>query len=380
MRTKKMILFLLIVMVSFLSAGCWDSQDINEKLLALAIVTDRQEEEYVFYIEAPNVSIGQDQQAGSGGGKESYSILIGRGRSYADARRQLNAKSEMPVFLGTVQSLIITDKLARFGIVEYLLRLQSDAEYRKALHIVTTFEKPLDLLSASPANGASVGIAISDIIKTLEGGGKIFTYSLSDILEFIYSNTCYALANIDLRDGSLTYTGFTIIHDGKYLDFIPVEEARGLVWLLGNNNIERLYTVPFGEYEATVAVKMRNKEINPVYTDGELSIEIKLALESEVRYLSEVVTFDESMQDKVKETLEQIISQQITDTVNQSKALKCDYLQFKEPFRIKYPNELKDIGYLEAYLASTVSISVETSLKEGDMLDLSVEKQEGDNE
>ncbi len=367
MRVKKIVLLITALLLAAMSAGCWDAKDINEKALITLVVTDRQDGEFVFYIEVPNLAVGQ---AGEGGGTQRYSIVKGSGKTYAEARRRYNATMEKPAFLGSARSLVVTDDLVIQGFEEYMYRLQNTLDYRKSLHIVTTREKPEDILSTTPENNISIGYSIDETIETLEEDKKVIAYTVSDVLEFLYTDYCFVLINMDLsEEGRLVYNGYTIIHKGKYHGFIPLEESDGLVWLAGDN-IKRFYEVPFDGFTVTVEVTGTKKNITPVYSDGGVSFDISFKLDSKVQYISKNIKFDEAVEEQVKNNLQAQVLEDITEAINQSKSYHCDYMGFKERFRVAYPNIVSQLDWESEYVNAEFNISAETTLETAGMLDL----------
>ncbi len=369
MRLKIASCIFLIIGFLFVGSGCWDSMDVNNKTLVVTVISDKQDDDFAFYIESPNLGQGQNQPGiGDYASKKSYQMIYAKGTTFADARRHLNAKTDNPIFLGTVKALVITDDLGKAGIEEYMLRMQSDVQYRKTLNVVTSFSSPEDILAVQPPNNVSIGESIDDTIKSLKALEKIHVYTVSDLLEFIYSNTCFVLPNLDVEDGVLTYNGFTVFHENKLIDFIPVEQSRGLVWILGDN-IKRLYVIPFDDSEATIEVTLKIKKYKPTYENGKLKFDLKFKFESKVMYLSKNTKFDEHIQKDVTQNLLNAILGDISQALMHSKEVQCDYLQFKEHFRIKYPNVLKNINWKDTYLNASFTVSAESNLLMGNMMD-----------
>ncbi len=368
MRVKKLVFLITAMCLSAISAGCWDARDINNKALITLVVTDRQDDEYIFYVEVPNLAVGQAGEGG-GGDTDQFSIVKSGGGTYAEARRELNATMEKPIFLGSARALVVTDELAMQGFEEYMYRMQNMLDYRKTLHIVTTREKPEDVLSTTPENNVSIGYSIDETIATLEEDKKVIAYTVSDVLEFLYADYCFVLINMDMSEGRLVDNGYTIIHKGRYLGFIPLEESIGLVWLAGDN-IKRLYVVPFGRYTATVEVKTVSREITPAYSDNGVSFDISFAFNSKVQYISRNIKFDEAAEAQVKNNLQAQLLDDITAAINQSKAYRCDYMGFKERFRVAFPNIVNQLDWESEYVGAEFNISVETRLETGGMMDL----------
>lgn len=366
MMLKKMMLISLCVCLVFVPCGCWDARDIDDKTVVVTVITDKEDDGYAFYIECPNLSTGQQSEGGNE--SQKYSIVYAQGATFAEARRQLNFKVDKPLFLGTVKSLVLTDELGKHGIEEYMMRLQSDLQYRKTLIMVTSFTDPNVLMEVEPINNVSIGESIDDTVNNLEINGKIVAYNMSDILEYIYSDACYIMINMDVIDGFVAFNGFTVFKENKLTDFIPVEESRGLVWILGNGII-RLYVVPFDDTFATVEVTMKSRKIEPFYTDGKLKFDVSYEFESKVQTISSNTVLNKAKQDIVKKNLLNNIIEDIEKSIRHSKELECDYLHFKEYFRIKYPNISKEVSWDELFQDTEFHIRANTTLSMGNLMD-----------
>ncbi len=371
MTLKKVFVCCISIFIILTTASCWDSMDIDSKALISLVITDKQDDEFVFYVEVPNLEISQTPEGGSG--KEQYSVVNGRGKNYMEARQELDSKMDKLLFLGTVGSLVLTKNLITHGLEEYMLRLQNTVDYRKALNIVTTFEKPEDLLSPEPENNISIGYSIQDTLNTLSDLDLIITYTTSDILDFMHSDYCFILPNIDLKEGRLAINGYTIIHENKYLNFIPLNKSKGVLFILEDKATTR-YVVPFDKYEATVEVRMKKRKIRPNYLINNISYELDFTFNSKLIYLNKDITLDKTMLEEIKKNLEELILKDISEAIKNSKSLQCDYLGFKEQFRIRYPNEVKTINWEPTYKQAQFDISIKTSLNPGGMIDYTTKK------
>ena len=368
MRVKRMLLICLALCLA-LSAGCWDSRDVNQKMLVTLVLTDRESDRFVFYIEAPRIEAGAGEAAGI---KEDYFVIRSEGATYAEARRALNVKTDAPVYLGTVRATVLTESLARHGIDEYMYRMENMEDYRKTLDIITTRSPAAEFMTAKTDNSASVGDSVRTTLESLKEEGKTLEYMAGDVLQFLYAGYCFVLPNMDIVDGEPTLTGYSIIHNAKYLDFIPLEESKGVVWLLGES-IKRLYTVPFGSgHLATVEVKKVKREIKPNFSDGQVSFDVRFGFKSKVIYLDSYIRFSKQLQDEVKQNLLSQLADDISSAITKAQQLHCDYLGFKEKFRIAYPNAFNQLDWGSVFADAAFTITVETTLNPGSSIDLDV--------
>lgn len=363
MLFKKVLLLIMFIWASIWIAGCYDSMDINSQSLITAVALERENDEYVFYVELPNL-MGETGQEGSGGGKQQYKVVRGSGKTLTQARQDLNYKNDKPLFLGTVRVLILTQNVAEHGIEEYMHRMQNDNQYRKAVNVITTRVNPQDLLSATPENNVSVGFSIEDTLNTLENAGQKVAHTSSDILENLASKTCFVLPTFDLENAKISCTGYTIIHRGKYHGFIPEDESKGLVWLLGDD-AKWTYVIPYKDYEVTVEARLISRAIKPAYSNEKLTLDLDFTFDTRIMYLSKDVGMNDFVQEQVNQELQNMILGDITDTIKKSKQLGCEYLGFKDFFRISYPDKIRHIDWLQTYLDSSINITVKSKIKPG---------------
>jgi spore germination protein KC len=367
MRVKQLILFVLVLCTVLFSTGCWDARDINEKSLITLVMTDRQNNKFEFYVEVPNLAPGQQMQDGAEQG--GYNIISSSGDTYAQARRELDAQMDKPTFLGTVRALILTKELAQYSVEEYFYRMQTMLDYRRALEVITTQSTPQEVISAHSENSISLGYEIDDTISTLKSAGKLVTYTVSDVLNFLYARQSFVLVNMDAVNGRMTYTGYTVIKDGRYAGFVPLEEAQGLVWLLGSN-IQRNYPVNMETYLATLEVKCNSREIKSQYIDGQVIFSINMSFNSRLLYMDQNISFDNRQAEMVKIRLQQLLTDDIAKAIDQSRSFDSDYLEFYDNFRISYPNIIKQLDWSSVYQNAVFNISSTTTLDPGGMMDM----------
>jgi len=84
MAAKRAAFLALAIITAVISSGCWDALDINKKSLCTLVLTDRAGDNFVFYAEVPNLTLGQQQETS---GAAHYDIVVGEGTTYTNARR-----------------------------------------------------------------------------------------------------------------------------------------------------------------------------------------------------------------------------------------------------------------------------------------------------
>lgn len=356
----------LVLLAAVLLSGCWDAMDINKKDIATAVLVDKEDEDYVIYVEIANLVNISNQSTDNSGTSSVFFILSGNGPTFAAARRSLDSKMDKPLFLGTVGILIITVDLLKGGIGEYMNRMRQDVTYRKIGFIVSTMEEPLNILTARSENEASVGNAAEKTLENMIGAGNAVEITTADVLEYTSGKHAgFLLPNVDIESSQPTLNGYSVIHENHYIGFLPFSQARGAVYFL-NPKGKWVYTVPYGENIATIEAALAGKSIQPHYTNGSIRFDVNFTFHSKVKYLTQGNGLDKKAQAELKENLSKALADEIYQTiVKAQKGFHCDYLGFKDAFRISYPHEYEDMVWDDEFVKAQFFIQIKTSLDPG---------------
>lgn len=366
MFLKKSVCVLLIIFILSIVSGCWDSMDINDKNIATTIAIGREGDQYIFHAEIANLMADTENN----GKTKKYFLVKSYGKTYIDARLDLDIKVDKREYLGATQTMILTEDLTKNGINEYMYRVRNLTEYRRTLDIVTTFNAVEDLFYNESKKDLSMGETIKSTLDTLRDNGQAIHYGFSQILEWLTSDyVCFLLPNVNIENNEIAFTGYTVLKKGFYSHYIPIEESNGLLCFL-HDQAKLTYNVPFGDNIAVVEVKLKNRKIQPNYADKQITFDASFTFDSQVQYLNVNDGLDDSAVIEVTENLKAILKEDLNNAIIQSQNIcKGDFLGFYNAFRITYPNEIKQMDWYEAYLKSKINISVETSLDPGGMYD-----------
>jgi len=366
-RIHKIVLLIPCFCLLLAAAGCWDMGDINKKSLVTMVLTDKKDGEYTFYVEMPNLKKGQQASNGGGDGLQ-YAYVSGKGKRLSEARWDLDSKLDYVIFLGTVQALVLTEEMMEEDFPLYMARMESNVEYRKALIVFVTSEKPEDFLSVKPENNLSIGESIADTVASLEKEHMLIKYDAMEILEMLGSKTCFVLLNVGLEERELAVTGYSIIHDGKKLASIPFEESTGLLFLLKKKAVWTT-SIELDDVLVGTKVMLKKRRISPGYEDGGLVFDVSLECRSEVLYLSREKSLDEGVMEQIKQVLQNRIHDEIQKSVELAQELGCDFLGFKNAFRLSYPNEAERLHWDSSFQTARIRIHVTTSVEPSGMHD-----------
>lgn len=382
MRVNCIKLFTVIIAALFLTTGCWDSYDIDEKDIVTAVVVDKTDKGYAFFVEIASSSRSNDSQSNEQGGSARKSILLkSEGINFTEAREDLDRKADKPIYLGADQCVILTEKMAYSGIEEYMYRMRQVPEYRKTLDVVATPERPEDILNASTENNELVGISIDNTLQTLVDSGHCIHFSLSDLLEVLASpNKCYFMPTIGLRDKELALIGYSVFYGGICKGFIPMEESEGLIIMRAKKPAET-FAVPYKDNYITVETHITKRNTDVIYKDGQIAFNLEYKCEATLLYLRKNMAVTDDVTQEVSKETEKMIEKEISDTIKKSqKVFGYDYLNLFNVFRIKYPEAAKNMDWLHKYPNARFSIDVAVDLDTSGKLDYNPRIEENEEE
>jgi spore germination protein KC len=361
---KRTIIILILLLSILLVSGCWDAIELEDRDICTAVVVEKNGDQYEFYVEVAGISAKiQNPRSGQEDSQQpTTSIVKGSGKTYAEARINLDKELNKPVYLGAVQSLILTERLADNGIDEYTLRLRQMTEYRKTMDVIVTPDKPEDFLSVQPANESAIGFAIEDTLENLRFLGISFHMTLSDLLQKLSSkNPCYMMNTMSVRDEQITLIGHTLFDGGKRVGFIPFEESRGIVFLtvIGESEPKFDYVVNLEDKTFTLETTQKKRSIKSSYDGEKASFEVNLNYRAVGRYPSQRVTITDQTREELKGKLTEQIQNDIQSTIDKSqKEYECDYLSFSEPFRIAYPDAYEAMNWHDEFKKAEFHLNI----------------------
>ncbi|MDP4109560.1 MAG: Ger(x)C family spore germination C-terminal domain-containing protein [Bacillota bacterium] len=379
MLPKKARIIALTASFSVIFAGCWDSLDINNRDICTAVIADQERGAYSFYAEIANVTAkvqqgGQNGGQGGGGdqGPATY-IARGHGESFAETRLSIDNNINKQIFLGAVQALIITENMAKKGILQYAYRIRQSLDYRKTMDVLVTSDRPDNFFSVKPENSSTVGFAINYTLRSLERSGKTFHMSLDDLLQKLASkNPSYLLSSVSVKNGQIMLSGYSVFDGDKDIGFIPYEKAKGTIFLMlgGGGKSKFDYPVMDGEESVTFEVSLKSMKIKADYSMGKVSFTLDMKFTARLLYPSNAVRITSEKLDKIREKLKKQLESEISEALFLSRAYyKCDYFSMSEAFRIAHPGAYKKMIWKDEFVKASFSTNIKVDLKKNYSID-----------
>ncbi len=362
--------FLIIVLAAF-TAGCWDAIDINEKLIITTVAFDLEGEEMKGYLETANIQASQGANTSQTNAKK-FNVISTPSKTIIESRAKLETKLDKPVFLSGVNTLVLTEDFANKYLIEYLYRFRADEFYRKKGNVVFTKQSPEELFKVAQEKDVSLGMFLSDMVDTLEKEGRIFLRSSERLIENLSSPySGILILNAGTQDNEIAILGYSVVKDNKVAGFIPIEEANGLL-LMKSKNPKLSYDVPYKDLKLTIEVTSKKPKIKPFYKDGKISFDLKFDCKAKLMYGDKKTPYDLTDKDmkKIGDFLSEMLKNELENTVAQAQnTFNCDYLQFDDIFRIKYPEDYEKLDWENEFSKISITIDVNVDMSTTYMMD-----------
>ena len=358
----------MLLLFPAMASGCWDSKDINEKLIATALAFDFKDGEITYYIEFANIS----KQGDSSGGSAEFTLIKSHGKTLPESRDNLDEKLDKPVYLSGVRTLIFTERFANEYLVEYLYRFRANENYRKKIQTVITTDDPETIFTMIHENKQSVGFAVEGLIESLDESGKSFSRSTVRLIENVSSKyTGILMSCIGLNEEQIALTGYSVVDNNKITGFIPVEESKAVVFLKADKP-KLTYVVPYNDINLTIEVELKKRKITASYENGVIGFDIKCDFDASLMYGDQKTpyNFEDTATKEVTQILKDMLLRELYAAIERAQVeYKCDYFQFDDEFRIRYPVEFENMDWQIEFPKSIITINVTVDLSTDYMMD-----------
>lgn len=363
----------LILSLSLVLAGCWDSREVEELGIIHGIAVESAENGRVRVIfQYINTSV----QSGGGGGNNTafqkpYRNQVVEGDSFYDAIKQLSNETLSRRFFGHNQVLIVSEQFARErGMIEIFDYLIRDPQFRSSVWLVvgrgsdmvslldipgvvtpTPTQRISNLLRNQSRTSTYAPLRLGDFIRVLESSGEQpFTAAIE-----VRPNASlpdvpgHGVANGQVPEPAynIAINGTALFKDDKMVGWLNQEESRGLLWLRGQVKQGQIkFSLPEGSKGLmSNEIYTAKTRIKPVVSNGQIIMKVKIDAETVVEEITADVPMDRPEDIKrLEQAQDQAIYREIQAALNAAqKQLQVDVFGFGEAIHREYPQQWQEM-------------------------------------
>ena len=284
---KKWLAFSLFIIIGLILSGCWNYREINSLSIVagVAIERDPTNGDYILYIEI--VEPNRD----SHGQTTESKIVETRGKTIFDATRNVISTSGKRMFWNHAQIIIVSEDVAREGILDVIDWFYRDAEPRLTLQLLVAHgASAKDIITADSITDE---IRSFEINEKLENANSIERYpntELYQIVDMIKSDVSYAyVPSITIKKQEDTevseISGTAVFKEDKLQGFLDQENTKYFLFaineikggLLVSKNIQ-------DNPNANISLEIFNNKttVEPFYNNGIITMKIHTETEAAI--------------------------------------------------------------------------------------------------
>lgn len=348
-----------------LLSGCWDELNFKDIQAVTMVGIDGNPEEVTVYYAFPKIM----------DGKVEYQSLKSEGRTYADARNEVNNRATDAFDLSYLQTLLITEETAKHRIYDFL-----DHIYRVPRNRVTGYlalvQGELEDYLPSPESPNSFQKNNENMTRMFDTFDK---YSLSTMYNLQQSGTILFDDAMDLslpvlmigesQQPELTGTG---LFSGMEFtgEVLSIDEGRLLVMLKGEQgSILRMdYEIEREGKKTPIQIELISSK-QKVEITGE-KVDLKVRMEVEVEEFAEAAVYENVVQmDELGKQLAKLVQADIEKLTQKLQESKSDALGLGRKVRAFHPELWNKGDWTETFASLEINTQVELTVERTGLLD-----------
>lgn len=366
---KKKILFFIISISMFILSGCWNYREINDVNIINGAAVDSFEEkdEYVLSVEIIKPLGGQDFKLGA-------DIISEKGKSIFDAVRTMIIHSGKRGYWPHAKVFIISEDIAKKGVVEVLDFINRDAEVRSDIWLLISQEKTAkQILDCKTKLHSTISAHLEDKLKNKDSVSKFETIELHQFLKDLASEgiSCTVPAvHITKEDEQVPdIYGMGVFKKDKLIGYIDGMETMSMMLIKDQlksgefvvRNVDNTST------DCTLEIFKAKTKVKPVIKNGDIVMKIDSKLDvgiAEIVGTADLIS--EPGRDKLKAQAEETVKKRVLKTIKRvQKDYDSDIFGFGNVIYRKMPNEWKKIksDWDKIFAHLKIDINVEINIK-----------------
>ncbi|ADI01082.1 MAG TPA: Ger(x)C family spore germination protein [Syntrophothermus lipocalidus] len=365
-------LILLVVLVSLGSvSGCWDSREINDNFVVVAIGWDAAAKRHLMFTEQiaeMPPQAGKQKGAKTARSSPTFVTVSRDGRSLTEGPRNVHLRQPRSPLWQHAYCYLLGEDLCRQGLsgaVDYFLR---NRNIRKTGYLFVARNSTAAQVLQVPTEVEKLpGPALVSMIKNQDL--HIGIYTPTDMGDFLTKTITPgiepAVPGVEIVNENgkkaLHLSGMAVFKEGRLVGWLDEEESRGYRWLrptpLAGGT--KLVKCPFCGKPVLLDTTRSQCRIKPRISDGRIIITIDIKEEGN---FYEQTCSHQLLTPKTLPQLEQqaaqLITRQVRAAVNKAQSLDSDIFGFGQAVFESYPKEWASLESKWAQVFPTLEVEI----------------------
>jgi spore germination protein KC len=369
-RSKLFLLAFLFIINTIILSGCWNYKEIDNLAIVAGVAIDKGENGNDYKLTAEIIDIRPI-------GREASQIASKRieayGKTIFDAIRNAIKISAKKLFWSDAKVFVISQSVAKEGILPILDFIYRDSEPRLQLHILISKEKTANELLTQQSITTDIRsfemeeMVLSD--KYLSKSPQIEVDQITNALAGESASFTLPAVGVVINDGYRTseLSGMALFKKDKFIGFMDEDNTKYFLFI--KNQIEGGLLLekvsPEGSKPDVTFEVFKNKtRVRPVYSKGEISMSIDVSAEVTV---DELDTLQDYTTEKGRNVLikkaEQSLRTQLADVIKKvQRDYNTDIFGFGNIIYQEMPSLWKSIKPKWDKIFSDLDVNINTSI------------------
>lgn len=350
----------IIILILFLS-GCYNYKELNEISIISSISIDKKDDEYLVGAQIMNAK--QDEESDS----SQVIVYTEKGKTINDALRKMTLKSPNKLYGGHLSKLVISEEIAKEGIInvidifqrlteirnEFTITVAKDIEANNVIKIMTAPE-------GVPAEYVKTSLQSADLSSALTYSTKLDEFTSLYLKKGIDPVIAVVEVQNYKKDGTTTKNTMTtnpitkiilgnvaITNEGKLEKFLSEKETIGYNFI--RNQVQEMI-IPIkcdDKYYSSISVLDNKTKTNVKKINNKYKVEVNIDSKAIIaEYNCSKKLSNKKNIEELERKTEKQIKEYINSAIKVSNETKSKFLGFERQIYLNYPkykNEDYDI-------------------------------------
>lgn len=346
MRRKLLIMSIISLI---LMSGCWDKEEIEQRLFVTDIGIDLNEEakgsdvdRLIVTYQYPNINA-----IGKNATEEQRTYLISTiSSSIFQAGREFRNRVPFPFYYKHVKVLTIGESLLKEEelVRQILDELNRDTKTNKKIMILVAEGKARDILQANYSEDQHTDGVIYSSVRDNRSSARFTPKTLTDFIsDFDISNTTI-VPRIILENGKFKISGGCIIKNYKFLEWVDEKENRVINFMNGEVNLETIDVVHNDDLIIYTIIRGDTKK--DAYIEDGVKASINVEIEGYLQGYTmndKKTAYDNKVLLEMENTIEKEIKAGMEKTIDKLQEINADIIGIGEHMSKFHPRDWEKI-------------------------------------
>jgi spore germination protein KC len=356
--------------------GCWDYQRIDKRAMVLGVGIDPQgKEQLQVTVQIPSMSSVMSGGTGSAGSSEGNSKskvinITESGKSFAQAIVLAQNHINRILFLGTVQAIVLSDRLSQEQTQSVMSELIRNGRVPKISSVVASKGPAKSVLEAKEIGDEPPALYLSKALKDIQREGTLTDTPFWEFIRAVYGvGIDPKVSKVEVINQKIVIDGIVAFRDMDMAGLLDREMSQGMNWVLGETKNMPLEIQSEGKsivvraFDAKSKITWKREENRYVFhvrihTKGEVLQDTSMGQNTVVQ--SELENYEK--------LTEELIRKQSLDTFKQLKNWKTDLYGFGRYVMIGNPRQFRLLQlqdrWREEFGRSVMEVEAHVSLRD----------------